>query len=67
MNPIVSSWLGHSLCGAGRVNDALPVLVDAVERETYKFGGKYTWIHLRLALAEAYRLDWSNGARCERG
>jgi class 3 adenylate cyclase/tetratricopeptide (TPR) repeat protein len=56
MNPIVSAWLGHSLCGAGRANDALPVLVDAVERESYKFGGRYTWIHLRLALAEAYRL-----------
>ena len=56
MNPIVSAWLGHALCGAGRANDALPLLVDAVERETYKFGGKYTWVHLRLALAEAYRL-----------
>jgi class 3 adenylate cyclase/tetratricopeptide (TPR) repeat protein len=56
MNPIVSAWLGHALCGAARANDALPLLVDAVERETYKFGGKYTWIHLRLALAEAYRL-----------
>jgi hypothetical protein len=56
MTPIVSAWLGHALCGAARANDALPLLVDAVERETYKFGGKYTWIHLRLALAEAYRL-----------
>jgi class 3 adenylate cyclase/tetratricopeptide (TPR) repeat protein len=56
MNPIVSAWLGHALCGAARADDALPLLVDAVERETYKFGGKYTWIHLRLALAEAYRL-----------
>ncbi len=56
MTPIVSAWLGHALCGAARANDALPLLVDAVERETYKFGGKYTWIHLRLALAEAFRL-----------
>ena len=57
MTPIVSAWLGHALCGAGRVDEALAVVVDAVERETYQFGGKYTWIHLRLALAEALRLN----------
>jgi hypothetical protein len=57
MLPMVSGWFGHALCGAGRVREALQVLTDAVDRQTYKFGGKYTWIHLRLALAEAYRLD----------
>jgi len=56
MYPIIAAWLGHALCGAGRLTEALAVLTDAVERETYKFGGKYTWIHLRLALAEACRL-----------
>ena len=56
MYPIVAAWLGHALCGAGRVAEALAVMVDAVERETYRFGGKYTWIHLRLGLAEGYRL-----------
>lgn len=56
MTPIVAAWYGHALCGAGRVAQALDVVGDAVERETYKFGGKYTWIHLRLALAEARRL-----------
>lgn len=57
MLPMVSGWFGHALCGAGRVSEALRVLTDAVDRQTYKFGGKYTWIHLRLALAEACRLD----------
>jgi tetratricopeptide (TPR) repeat protein len=57
MLPMVSGWFGQALCGAGRVSEALQVLTDAVDRQTYKFGGKYTWIHLRLALAEAYRLD----------
>jgi tetratricopeptide (TPR) repeat protein len=57
MLPMVSGWFGRALCGAGRVREALQVLTDAVDRQTYKFGGKYTWIHLRLALAEAYRLD----------
>jgi len=56
MYPIVAAWLGHALCGAGRIEEALAVMVDAVERETYRFGGKYTWIHLRLGLAEGYRL-----------
>jgi class 3 adenylate cyclase/tetratricopeptide (TPR) repeat protein len=56
MYPIVAAWLGHALCGAGRRDEALAVLSDAVERETYRFGGKYTWIHLRIALAEACRL-----------
>jgi class 3 adenylate cyclase/tetratricopeptide (TPR) repeat protein len=56
MLPIVAAWLGHALCGAGRVDEALAVTTDAVDRETYKFGGKYTWIHLRLGLAEASRL-----------
>lgn len=57
MLPMVSGWFGQALCGAGRISEALQVLTDAVDRQTYKFGGKYTWIHLRLALAEAYRLD----------
>jgi tetratricopeptide (TPR) repeat protein len=56
MYPIVAAWLGHALCGDNRVDEALVVMTDAVERETYKFGGKYTWIHLRLGLAEACRL-----------
>jgi class 3 adenylate cyclase/tetratricopeptide (TPR) repeat protein len=56
MYPIVAAWLGHALCGASRVEEALAVMTDAVKRETFKFGGKYTWIHLRLALAEACRL-----------
>ena len=56
MYPIVAAWLGHALCGSGHVDEALAVMTDAVERETYKFGGKYTWIHLRLGLAEACRL-----------
>jgi tetratricopeptide (TPR) repeat protein len=56
MLPMVAAWLGRSLCGAGRPEEAFAVLGDAVERETYKFGGKYTWTHLRLALAEACRL-----------
>jgi len=56
MFPIVAAWLGHALCGAGRVEEALAVITDAIERETYKFGGKYTWVHLRLGLAEACRL-----------
>lgn len=56
MYPIVAAWLGHSLCGIGRIDEALAVMTDAVDRETYKFGGKYTWIHLRLGLAEACRL-----------
>jgi tetratricopeptide (TPR) repeat protein len=56
MYPIVAAWLGHSLCGVGRIDEALAVMTDAVNRETYKFGGKYTWIHLRLGLAEACRL-----------
>jgi class 3 adenylate cyclase/tetratricopeptide (TPR) repeat protein len=56
MYPIVAAWLGHSLCGIGRIDEALAVMTDAVKRETYKFGGKYTWIHLRLGLAEACRL-----------
>jgi class 3 adenylate cyclase/tetratricopeptide (TPR) repeat protein len=56
MLPMVVAWLGHSLCGAGRSEEAFAVLSDAVERKTYKFGGKYTWTHLRLALAEACRL-----------
>ena len=64
MLPMVSAWLGHALCGAGRVGEALQVLTDAVDRQTYIFGGKYTWIYLRLALAEAYRLDdqWERAA-----
>lgn len=57
MLPIVAAWLGHALCGAGRVDEALAVTSDAVQRETYRFGGKYTWIHLRLGLAEASRLS----------
>jgi tetratricopeptide (TPR) repeat protein len=57
MLPMVSSWFGRALCGAGRVEEALQMLGYAVDRQTYKYGGKYTWIHLRLALAEAYRLD----------
>jgi class 3 adenylate cyclase/tetratricopeptide (TPR) repeat protein len=56
MYPIVAAWLGHALCGSGHIDEALAVMTDAVKRETYKFGGKYTWIHLRLGLAEAYRL-----------
>jgi tetratricopeptide (TPR) repeat protein len=56
MYPIVAAWLGHALCGSGQIDEALAVMTDAVERETYKFGGKYTWIHLRLGLAEACRL-----------
>ena len=56
MFPIVAAWLGHALCGAGQFEEAFAVLTDAVERETYKFGGKYTWVHLRLALAEVCRL-----------
>lgn len=56
MYPIVAAWLGHALCGVGRIDEALAVMGDAVQRETYKFGGKYTWIHLRLGLAEASRL-----------
>src|SRR5262249_16740357 len=38
MLPIVAAWLGHALCGAGRVDEALAVTTDAVQRETYKFG-----------------------------
>ncbi len=51
--PITAAWLGLALTGAERISEALAVLTDAVERETYRGGGKYTWIHLRLALAEA--------------
>jgi tetratricopeptide (TPR) repeat protein len=51
--PIVVAWLGLALLGAERTSEAVAVLTDAVERETYRGGGKYTWIHLRLALAEA--------------
>ncbi|MBV8616249.1 MAG: AAA family ATPase, partial [Acetobacteraceae bacterium] len=51
--PINAAWLGLALLGAERTSEAVAVLGDAVERETYRGGGRYTWIHLRLALAEA--------------
>jgi class 3 adenylate cyclase/tetratricopeptide (TPR) repeat protein len=58
MYPMVAACLGRALCSIGRVEEALSVLNDAVRRETYRFGGKYTWIHLRLALAQACRLSF---------
>jgi class 3 adenylate cyclase/tetratricopeptide (TPR) repeat protein len=57
MYPMVAACLGRALCHVGRVEEALTILNDAVQRETYRFGGKYTWIHLRLALAQACRLS----------
>jgi class 3 adenylate cyclase/tetratricopeptide (TPR) repeat protein len=52
--PIAAAWLGQALTGAKRNAESLDVLGDAVHRETYRFGGKYCWIHLFLAYAEAH-------------
>jgi tetratricopeptide (TPR) repeat protein len=56
VDALVVAWLGRALCGVGRVEEALALMVDAVDREIYKYGGKYNWVYLRLALAEGYRL-----------
>jgi class 3 adenylate cyclase/tetratricopeptide (TPR) repeat protein len=60
MYPIAAAWLGQALMGAKREADALDVVRDAVDRETYRFGGRYSWIHLFLAHAEAL---YANGQR----
>ena len=65
MTPIVSAWLGHALCGAARANDALPLLVDAVERESLQVRRQ---VHLDPFATRPRRglsIDRSNGARCE--
>src|SRR5258707_8863662 len=53
MYAMVAALLGQALIATGRAADAFEVLRDAVDRETYRFGGKYIWIHLYLAYADA--------------
>jgi class 3 adenylate cyclase/tetratricopeptide (TPR) repeat protein len=66
MYPMAAAWLGQALLGADRTAEALTVLKDAVDRETYRFGGKYSWIHLYLAYAEArFRHGDREGSRAE--
>jgi class 3 adenylate cyclase/tetratricopeptide (TPR) repeat protein len=59
MYAMVAALLGQALIATGRTADAFKMLSDAVDRETYRFGGKYVWIHLYQAYAEA-RYQWGD-------
>ena len=53
MHAFVAARLGMSYSAAGRFEEAIPVVEDALDRETYRLGGKYTWFYLLYALSEA--------------
>ena len=53
MHAFVAARLGMSFSAAGRYEEAIPIVEDALERETYRLGGKYTWFYLLYALSEA--------------
>ena len=62
MHAMVAALLGQALIATGRTADAFDVLRDAVDRETYRFGGKYVWTHLYLAYADARYQQGETGA-----
>ncbi len=53
MHAFVAARLGMSYSAAGRFDEAIPVVEDALDRETSRLGGKYTWFYLLYALSEA--------------
>ena len=49
----IAARLGMSYSAVGRAEGAIPIVEDALNRETYRLGGKYTWFYLLYALSEA--------------
>ena len=53
MHAFVAARLGMSYSAVGRAEEAIPIVENALDRETYRLGGKYTWFYLLYALSEA--------------
>lgn len=53
MEPCVTGWLASALVETGDPKRAVEIASKSIEDELYKHGGRYTWVFVHMALAEA--------------
>lgn len=53
MEPCASAWLASALVQIGKPDEALAIARHSIEKKIYLAGGRYTWVYIHQALAEA--------------
>jgi tetratricopeptide (TPR) repeat protein len=53
MEACVSGWLAAALIELGDHQRAREIAAHSIEKELYRYGGRYTWVFVHVALADA--------------
>lgn len=53
MEPCVSGWLASALTELGQHTRAREIAAQSIDTELYRHGGRYAWVFVHIALAEA--------------
>ena len=60
MEACVTGWLAAALIELGDHQRARDIAAHSIEKELYRHGGRYTWVFVHIALAEALLLCGEN-------